>query len=196
MNKLLDLGCHTLQGLDELLKHGILDSTYSVYSFEANPNVYSDAVAAAPSFSHRVASIQVYNYAVGETDEQIIFNIDKTNNKSNACNLLETPPSRDVVYGTTYSWSQIRVPGISAKTLMKLCDVSPQDNVKIKCDIEGAEFGFLWSLLSWEGISCVKEMYIEWHERFWYPMHVPKVEEKKTLIHKLTEKGIAVYDWQ
>lgn len=195
MNKIIDLGCHVLDGLRDLIDKGIADDSCSVYCFEANPNVYPEALFNSKIYKDRVANIQIYNRAVGNTDDEVIFNVEKNNNKSNACNLLSVPPSRDVVYGATFSWSQVRVQGICAKTLMRTCGVTVEDVVKIKCDIEGAEFDFLWDLLNWEGISCVKEMYIEWHERFWYPMHVPKIEEKKTLIHKLTEKGIAVYEW-
>lgn len=195
MNKFIDLGCHVLDGLSGFLSNGMIDKSYSVYCFEANPNVYPEAVENSEKYKDKVASIQIYNRAISNSDEEVLFNVEKTNNKSNACNLLSVPPSRDVVYGATFSWTQVHVQGISAKTLMEMCAVSPDDRVKIKCDIEGGEFDFLWDLLNWESISCVKEMYIEWHERFWYPMHVPKIEEKKTLIHKLTEKGIAVHEW-
>ncbi len=194
MNKFIDLGCHGLEGLESILSTGAIDHTYSVYSFEANPYVYVKALDRADVIRNRFSSLTVYNCAVLDTDGIVPFNIEK-NKTSNACNALESPPEMDVVYGASFSWSQIPVNSICAETLLYVCDASETDNIKIKCDIEGAEFLFLSDLLKSSRLNCVKEIYIEWHDRFWYPNHEKKIAEKKELIDQLRLNNIIVHEW-
>jgi FkbM family methyltransferase len=194
MNKLIDLGCHGLEGLESLLASGHIDSTYHVYSFEANPYVYVKALDAADSVQTKFASLTVYNCAVCDMDGIVPFNIEK-NKTSNACNILETPPDSDVVYGSSFSWTRIPVNSVCAETLLEICDVSSNDSVKVKCDIEGAEFVFLTDLLRCKNLQPIKELYVEWHERFWYPDHEPKVAEKQELIRQLRLHNIVVNEW-
>jgi hypothetical protein len=104
-------------------------------------------------------------------------------------------PAEDVVWGGSYTWTQVSVNSVSAKTLLKMCDIRPVDKVKIKCDIEGAEFIFLRDLLNCEDLSSISEIMIEWHERFCYPDHEAKALEKKEIIRLLTERGILVRYW-
>jgi len=194
VNKLIDLGCHVFEGLNTILKNGVVDSSYSVYCFEPNPNVFPHTKARLENVSKKFCSVQLHNLAISDKDGTVTFNLDQSKTNQ-ACNILDNPPDRDVLWGGQYIWSKTNVDSVSAKTLMKLCDVQPDDQVKIKCDIEGAEFVFLNNLLACENLSPIKEMLIEWHDRFWYPNHQAKEREKDELVRRLTERGIVVKYW-
>lgn len=194
MNKLIDLGSHLFEGINLLLDKGNVDSTYTVYSFEANPFICEKASEKLLDNSKKFKNLYLYNYAAGDSDGTIYFNLDETN-LNQACNILENPPEVDIWYKSRYKWKKIPVPSISAKSLIQLCDIKLDDNVKIKCDIEGAEFCFLWDLLKLDDISFIKEMYVEWHHRYWYPEENKKEEEKNILIDKFREKNILINEW-
>lgn len=85
---------------------------------------------------------------------------------------------------------------ICAQTLLHTCSVGLEDSVIIKCDIEGAEFAFLDDLLQIDDLSPIKEMFIEWHERFWYPQHEHMISQKNRIIQQLTDRKINVREWQ
>jgi len=194
MNKLIDLGCHMFEGLNTLLNNGVIDSSYSVYCFEPNPNVFPRTKESLEETSAKFQNLYLHNCAVSDRDGVITFNLDQSKTNQ-ACNILENPPPKDVVWGGSYTWTQISVNSVSAKTLLKMCDIQHGDKVKIKCDIEGAEFVFLSDLLKCDDLSCISEIMIEWHERFWYPNHEVKEQEKKELIRQLTERDILVSCW-
>lgn len=194
MNKLIDLGCHMFEGLNTLLKNGVVDSSYSVYCFEPNPNVFPKTKERLEETSKNFQNLYLYNCAVSDRDGTITFNLDQSKTNQ-ACNILENPPAEDVVWGGSYTWSQVSVESVSAKTLFKMCNIKPEDRVKIKCDIEGAEFVFLSDLLKCYDLSFISEIMVEWHERFWYPNHEAKAQEKKELIRQLTERDILVRYW-
>lgn len=194
MNKCIDLGSHMLDGLDALLSHQVIDNSYAVYCFEANPYVYSRSLDRVEAMTKKFSKFMLYNIAVGNDDGIINLNVEE-NKVSNACNILETPPNTDVVYGAVFNWSQIPVRSICAQTLLHNCGVCEEDSVVIKCDIEGAEFAFLNDLLQIRDLSPIKKMFIEWHERFWFPHHQQMVEEKTRLIGELTKRNISVVEW-
>lgn len=195
MNKLIDLGSHMFEGLNGLLRNGVVDSSYGVYCFEPNPNVYQKALGCLDENCKNFSFLNLYNYAVSNTDEIINFNLDESKT-SQSCNILENPPDCDVVYGgPPYTWTQVSVKSISANTLLDTCNIQSDDRVKIKCDVEGAEFVFLWDLLKCDRLSCISEIMVEWHERFWYPNHEPKIHEKNELIQHFIEKNVSIKDW-
>jgi FkbM family methyltransferase len=194
MNKLIDLGSHKFEGLNVLLNTGIIDSSYRVYCFEANPNVYHQALEKIQENIQKVDTIHLYNCAISNKNEIINFNLDQSKTNQ-ACNILPEPPAEDVVWGGSYTWTQIQIKSISAKTLLKICDIKPEDKVKIKCDIEGAEFEFLWDLLTCDNLSTISEIMVEWHERFWHPTQEPKILEKNQLIEQFKNKNILIKFW-
>ena len=194
MNKLIDLGCHKFEGLNVLLKNNIIDSSYRVYCFEANPNVYYEALEKIGDNVKNVESLHLFNCAISNKNAIVNFNLDQSKTNQ-ACNILSNPPAEDVVWGASYTWTQTQVKSISAKSLFKICDIKETDKVKIKCDIEGAEFEFLWDLLTCENLSSISEIMVEWHERFWHPNQEPKIIEKNTLIKEFEEKNILIKFW-
>jgi len=194
MHKFIDLGSHMLDGVDIFLNHGAINSSYSVYCFEANPYVYSRALDKVDEMNKKFSQFAMHNIAVGNEDGIINLNVEK-NKTSNACNILEMPPVADVVYGAVFDWSQIPVRSMCAKTLLHTCSVCSDDSVIIKCDIEGAEFAFLNDLLQIEDITPIKQMFVEWHDRFWYPQHEQMIAEKNRLIQQFTQRNIIISEW-
>ena len=139
MNKLLDLGAHTFEGINHLLHRGIIDSSYGIYSFEPNPTVYNKALKKLEENAKKFQYLNLYDYAVGNKDEEVVFHLDESK-VSEACNILDQPPNlKELWQRPEWNWTQINVKCISAKTLFELCDIQANDYVKIKCDIEGYE---------------------------------------------------------
>jgi len=178
-NKLIDLGSHKFEGLNHLYNKNIIDSSYGIYCFEPNPNVYSEALKKLEENTKNFQYINLYDYAVGNKDDIVTFNLDKSKT-SEACNILSDPPNlKELWKQPEWEWSKIQVKCISANTLFKLCDIQPTDSVKIKCDIEGAEFEFLKDLLNCKNLFTVNQLIIEWHDGFWYENRNVKIQEKK-----------------
>lgn len=195
MNKLIDLGAHTFEGINHLRNRGIIDSSYGIYSFEPNPNVYNKALQKLEENAKNFQYLNLYDYAVGNKDKEVVFHLDESKT-SEACNILNQPPNlKELWQRPNWVWTQINVKCISAKTLFELCDIQPNDYVKIKCDIEGAEFEFLKDLLDNKDLSMVKQLIVEWHDGFWYENREPKIKEKHELTNAFLSKNISILEW-
>jgi FkbM family methyltransferase len=195
MKKIIDLGCHKLEGLLNLYNSGKIDSDFKVYCFEPNPFIFEKTLNEVKIHKNKFVDIILFNFAVGDEDKTLFMNIDETQN-SQACNTLPNPPEKDIVYNCRWNWvKKIEVKSISSKTLFELCEIKENDYLIIKCDIEGSEFVFLDNLLKNPLIKTLREVYIEWHERFWYPNHGQKIIEKNYLINSLNNLNIKVNTW-
>lgn len=195
MKKIVDLGCHKLEGLMNLYNSKNIDSSFKVYCFEPNPFIFKKTLEEVKKNKSKFISIDAFNLAVGNEDRKMYMNIDETQ-ESQACNVLLNPPNMDMQYGNRFNWTNnVEVDCISSRTLFQMCEICEEDRVKIKCDIEGSEFLFLEDLLKNPLIRTIEEMYIEWHERFWWPNHGEKIIEKNNLINKIQNLNIKVNTW-
>jgi hypothetical protein len=77
----------------------------------------------------------------------------------------------------------------------EICKNDFYAEIYIKCDIEGSEFAVLPKLLNSIYIKCIKEIYIEWHERFWFGLsdYENKIKEKFNIIKKFNELNIKYF---
>ena len=188
-NILLDLGCHKFEGLTKLLVDKIIDDSFHVYCYEANPNI---SVNTKHNFNFK--TLELFNEAVSDFDGEIFFNLDETN-ISQGCNILENPPCEDILWKTKYKWKNIKIPCVSADTVLSRCDISSDDRVYIKCDIEGAEFDVLPMILKSPHIFNIHRLFVEWHDRFWYPDHLEKQNQKQQIINMFNMIHVKVEDW-
>ena len=61
MNILLDLGAHKLQGVKYLYQNNCIDTSYTVYSYEANPYIFEELNKESKEFEHQT-NIKIYTY--------------------------------------------------------------------------------------------------------------------------------------
>lgn len=82
------------------------------------------------------------------------------------------------------------VPAIDFSTWLKE-NVTPEDYVILKLDIEGAEYKVLRKMFNDGTIDLIDKLYIEFHD------HWMKLEENEhvTLVADLRSKGLEPYDW-
>jgi len=76
-------------------------------------------------------------------------------------------------------------------------DLNTDDlEIYIKCDIEGSEFKVLPCLLKSEYIKFVKEIYIEWHERFFLKSdnYNEILDKKNEIINNLDKNEIKYFN--
>lgn len=68
-------------------------------------------------------------------------------------------------------------------------NTSPDDNIVMKLDCEGGEFGILEDLMTNpDALSRVKKLIVEWHT-------TDEIYKKDQLIQKYAEKGYKLEDW-
>jgi len=188
-NIFIDLGSHKFEGMSKLLLEKIIDSNFVVHSYEANPNI----IISQNNFNFK--SFFLFNEAVSDFDGEILLNLDETN-ISQGCNILENPPCEDVLWKTKYKWKSMNIPCVSIDTVLSRCNILSDDCVYIKCDIEGSEFDVLPMLLKSPYIFNIKRLFVEWHDRFWYPNEQQKQKQKQDIINMFDMLDIKVENWE
>lgn len=190
---LLDLGSHKLEGLTKLIKNNQIDDDYHVYCYEANPFVYKESLKKKSEFLFKC--IEISNLAVSDFNGNVFLNLDESK-ESQGCNILKDPPREDVTWKTKYYWTKMEIECISIERILENINIKSNDEIVIKCDIEGSEFEVLKMLLSSKYVENVKKIYVEWHERLWHPNTEFKVEEKKDIINKIKKNDIELIEWE
>lgn len=187
---LIDLGSHKYEGLSKLIKDGIVDNSFFVYCYEANPNVFREA---KNTFSFEY--LESYNEAVSNFDGEATLNLDESQ-ISQGCNIIADPPSEDVLWKTKYKWTPTNIKCVSIDTVLERCNLNEEDIVLVKCDIEGSEFEVLEMLLKNKNLNNIKQIFVEWHERFWHPNEKEKELKKQELTRLLIDNKIEVINWE
>lgn len=74
--------------------------------------------------------------------------------------------------------------------------ISPEDHVILKLDIEGSEFEVLEHLLNTGKLSLVKELMVEWHERFFEAIQ-DKIECRIHIEERIAKEypELIIRDW-
>ena len=195
MNILLDLGGHKLQGVKTLFDKKEIDSNYIIYTYEANPYVYKELTYEAKALEEQnKVKIFTFNLAVSDVDGEVFFNVDEYGLDSMGCNLLENPVNVDPVYGSKYNWKKIKVPSVSLYTIFENFKQYTFEKIKVKMDIEGAEYSVLPQLIELKNLFNITHLYIEWHDRLFYPNHKEKQKEMVVLKQILNKKNIEIID--
>jgi FkbM family methyltransferase len=191
-NIFLDCGTHLCEGLIDFYNRGVIDDSYEIHTFEANP---------ACNINERIKQIQLnitpYNSAVWIEDGVVLFNQEhhkKYNTGSPNDGFSDRDGWASSVDGIGFNYrgyeDKIEIPSIN---FSKFVSNLPSDaNIICKMDIEGSEFSVLRHMIQEKTICKIKEIYIEFHERF---MPGESVESKQQLINDITDLGTKVHDW-
>lgn len=202
MKIFIDCGTHMFQGFKQFAEKYNIDGEWKCFSFEANPftyersqEVYKELIASGYDITH-------FNKAVYNTEGTINVNCSRDDGGpyadghfSQGSNILSDPPDYDKTYhsGFTYQEEEVIVETINFSQFLK-DNVSKDDFVVVKMDIEGAEFEVLPSLIQDESHQLIDDFYCEFHERFFEPTSkYKKLKEQYKEVFK--ESGILVEEW-
>jgi FkbM family methyltransferase len=194
-NIFLDCGTHHCEGLTDFYKKGIIDNTFEIHTFEANPACNVEERVKLIKEENQL-NITTYNKAVWVEDGVIYFNQENhTKSKSgsptdNTSNIDGWGSSIDGIgYEHNGYETKVKVPSIN---FSKFVSELPDANIICKMDIEGAEFAVLRHMIQEGTITRIKEIYIEFHE---VRMKNESVITKKGIINTLVSFGLKVHLW-
>lgn len=191
-NIFLDCGTHLCEGLVQFYNNGIINDSYEIHTFEANP---------ACNIEERVKqlplNITFYNVAVWVKDGFIQFN--QENHKDSKSGSPTDEYSDIDGWASSVSEINLKWGGYNESIQVKCIDFArfiyklPEDsNIICKMDIEGSEFHVLRHLIEKDVISKIKEIYIEFHD------HIMDSEDSSTkdnLIKQIESFGVKVHQW-
>ena len=204
MKHFLDMGAHKLEGLKEFTKKLDIDKEWKVYSYEPNILIQEDAKKVVEEISDNYKSLEFFNKAVMDEEGTITFNChrgawknqEKTeyiDGYTTGSNALDSNPKIDIGNGVVFHTLQYDVECVSIDHILEsICTQDPDAEIWIKCDIEGSEFVVLPRIIDSKYAKCIKEMYIEWHERMWYHSGEMAIRqsERMQFIQRLESMGI------
>jgi FkbM family methyltransferase len=191
-NIFLDCGTHLCEGIIEFYNKGIINESFEIHTFEANP---------ACNIEERVKQIPLnitpYNKAVWIEDGYVLFNQEnhkKHNTGSPNDGFSDIDGWASSIDGIGFNYpgyeTKIQIPSINFSKF--LSGFSEVDNIICKMDIEGSEFTVLRHLIEKNTITKIKEIYIEFHERF---MPKESIQTKNIIINDIKNLGIKVHSW-
>jgi len=191
-NIFLDCGTHLCEGLIEFYNSGIINDTFEIHTFEANP-----ACNIEERIKQLPLNITPYNKAVWIEDGFVFFNQEhhqkyKTGSPTDGYSDIDGWASSIDGIGFNYPGyeEKIKIPSIN---FSKFVSELPEDsNIICKMDIEGSEFFVLRHMIENNTITRVNEIYIEFHERF---MPLESSETRQKLINDIINLGVKVHQW-
>jgi FkbM family methyltransferase len=191
-NIFLDCGTHLCEGLVDFYNRGIINDNFEIHTFEANP---------ACNIEERIKQIPLnitpYNKAVWIEDGHVYFNQEnhqksRTGSPTDGYSDIDGWGSSVDGIGFNHAGydTKVKIPSINfSKFISELPDDS---NIICKMDIEGSEFQVLRHLIKEGTITKLKEIYIEFHERF---MPAESKETEKELVNQIRDLGVKVHTW-
>lgn len=192
-NIFIDLGTHFGQGLSHFIRLFKIDSSWMVFSFEANPIVFN-AFIKKDIF---LKNIIFYNKAAFTYDGSIVINVETPPNEgetgmgSSVIDLKEWNPWNGKLresFKTNYS-----VECIDFSNFIKMLH-NTDTNIFVKMDIEGSEFCILEKMIEEKTIFLIKEIWIEFHDSFFVDKE-SYIKRKENIILFLNENKIKYNEW-
>jgi FkbM family methyltransferase len=191
-NIFLDCGTHLCEGLIDFYNRGIIDDTFEIYTFEANP-----ACNIVERIKHIPLNITPYNKAVWIEDGYVYFNQEhhkKYNTGSPSDGYSDIDGWASSIDGIGFQYlayeEKIQIPSLN---FSRFVSELPEDvNIICKMDIEGSEFSVLRHMVKEGTISKIKDIYVEFHERF---MPFESAETRQEIVNNITALGVNVHTW-
>lgn len=202
MKIFIDCGTHLFQGFKQFAEKYNIDNEWKCFCFEANPFTYKRSKEIYDQLISEGYNITHFNKAVYNIDGKINVNcsIDDggpyaDGHFSQGSNILLDPPDYDHVYhcGFSYTEEDVIVDTINFSNFLKE-NITKDDFVVVKMDIEGAEFEVLPSIIEDESYKLINDFYCEFHERFFEPKSKYK-KLKEIYKQTLNQSGILVEEW-
>lgn len=191
-NIFLDCGTHLCEGLMDFYNNGIINDTFEIHTFEANPECnINERIKQIP------LNITPYNKAVWIEDGFVYFNQEhhkKYQTGSPTDGYSDKDGWASSVDGIGFYYrgyeEKIKIPSINFSNFVSKL---PLDSYIIcKMDIEGSEFQVLRHMIQENTISRISKIYIEFHERF---MPAESEQSKQSIIDDITKLGVEVHTW-
>ena len=204
----LDLCTNMFQGLEEFTEKINLNKDTIVYCFEPNSFVYTSSKPKYDSILNNYKQLYHFNKAILDYTGKIVFNSHHgvwDNEKyiddyTGGSNCLEINPKKDNCNGVVFDIHQELVDCIDIidvfKNIVSDNNLNSDKCISVKCDIEGTEFKVLPRLLDSEYVKYIKEIHIEWHERFYIntPEYNSMCNLKQSIINKLHDNNINYFE--
>jgi len=191
-NIFLDCGSHLFEGLIDFYRKGIIDNTFEIHAFEANP-----ACRIHERARQIPLKIQCHSKAVWVEDGFVFFN--QENHKKSRTGSPTDGVSDIDGWGSSVNGTGFTHPGYEEKIKIPAIDFAgfvqgfPSDaNIICKMDIEGSEYEVLRHMIATGVVSRIKILYLEFHERF---MSNETKESEATLVRSIEETGVKVILW-
>ena len=148
-NVFIDLGAYEGLYIKKFRNSSMYVPGCEVYAFEANPHIrdinYGDDVT-------------VKNVAAWTEDGELQFYVSrKTPHKVQGSSVY-----KEKITGNLDKEYPVRVKCIDFSKWIKE-NFSPDDNIILKCNIEGSEYDILEKMIADETIEYIKELWIRWH---------------------------------
>jgi FkbM family methyltransferase len=194
-NIFLDCGSHHLEGLTHFIDNNVIDESFEIHTFEANPACRVEE--RIKTFKYKDFNCTLHNKAVWIEDGKIYFNQENheqsrsgspTDGTSNLDGWASSIDGIGFVYGG-YS-TPIEVESVDFSKFVK--ELPENANIICKLDIEGSEFEVLRKMIDEGTINRISKFFVEFHERF---MPNESVQSKDELVNQIRNKGIEIDTW-
>jgi len=187
-NIFLDCGTHLCEGIYRFYQLGIIDDSYEIHAFEANPECYIEE-----RIKNIPLNIKPHNNAVWINNDKLLFSQENNtgaannarSNKDGWASSVTSLGMRCDGYENT-----VEVNGIDFSSFIYSLNV--EDNIICKMDIEGSEYKVLPYLIETKAIQRIKKLYIEFHSRFFD--EITPIADLE-LINSITKLGTEVQLW-
>jgi FkbM family methyltransferase len=188
----LDCGTHLCEGIEQFYKKGLIDNDCEIHTFEPNPACFIQE-----RVEHINLNIIPHNKAVWIEDGFLDFNQEnheksRTGSPSDGRSKLDGWGSSVANIGFDHPGYEkpIRVPCLNFSSFVS--KLPSESHIICKMDIEGSEYFVLRHMIEEKTIVKIKDLYVEFHQRF---MKNESDETTEQIIEQIKGFGVNVYRW-
>jgi FkbM family methyltransferase len=193
----IDCGANLGQGFCEFVKMGKISDNTEVYSFEPNPycDISEFTLKRAAKELGCNPKIKFYRSAILHEDGVclIVVSYDPKRYDGEGVSVHGVG---NVNTDNNLAMNGLSIPVRATRLVSFIEDleISEEDELRIKIDIEGSEFYVLKDMIkTFSKWSCLKEIWVEWHERY---MRGFDPEKERSEIEQSFEKmGVTIQTW-
>lgn len=191
----LDFGSHYGEGLSYFVDYYNINSEWLVETYEITPKsaqITAFCVQNLPVFSKAKAVIKVIAQGVSDSNRRDILYVHEVCDTGEGNNIIQSE-SKDIDIDGSVMRQSHEVEVVDINDVINRGVSNGATEFYIKMDIEGSEFKALERLFESEHLQKIKEIHIEWHERF-FPDKEYKIIKKQNIIEHLRSKNIKTHD--